>query len=440
MGQIKDLKEALEASPGNVPLRRLLAEALESEGQLEPAEEEYKKALKYDSADPRSQFGLAKICHKQGKNSIAIVILEQLLKSPAAPDEAAALYEQLCKHSGETPDAGLLESRVVQDDSNQPADPEEDELDESDFAVDGMQRQASEDWAPDNIPTEFEKPKINFSHVGGMTSVKEEISLKIILPLTNKDLYKAYGKAIGGGILLYGPPGCGKTHLARATAGQINAGFIAIGLHDVLDMWIGQSEQKLHAIFEHARQNTPCVLFFDEVDALAASRTDMRASAGRHLINQFLSELDGIGANNEGVLILAATNAPWHLDSAFRRPGRFDRIILVPPPDAEARAEILRILLTGKPCDGIDAGKVAARAEEFSGADLKAIVDLAIEDKLRHAMKTGKQESLTTSDMISAIRKVKPSTKEWFATARNYALYSNEAGIYDDILKYLKMK
>ncbi|MEI6808560.1 MAG: AAA family ATPase [bacterium] len=440
MGQIKDLKEALESSPGNVPLRRLLAEALENEGQLEPAEEEYKKALKYDPADPRSQLGLAKICHKQGKNSIAIVILEQLLKSPIAPDEAAALYAQLCRHSGEAPEPGLLESRVVQDDAGEPTDPEYEELDESEFVVDGMQRQASEDWAPEDVPAEFEKPKINFSHVGGMTSVKEEISLKIILPLTNKDLYKAYGKAIGGGILLYGPPGCGKTHLARATAGQINAGFIAIGLHDVLDMWIGQSEQKLHAIFEHARRNTPCVLFFDEVDALAASRTDMRASAGRHLINQFLSELDGIGATNEGVLVLAATNAPWHLDSAFRRPGRFDRIILVPPPDADARAEILRILLAGKPCNGMDAGKVAARAEEFSGADLKAIVDLAIEDKLRHALKTGKQESLTTSDMISALKKVKPSTKEWFATARNYALYSNEAGIYDDILKYLKMK
>ncbi len=154
-----------------------------------------------------------------------------------------------------------------------------------------------------------------------METLKEEIRIKIIHPLNHPDLYRAYGKSIGGGILLYGPPGCGKTYLARATAGEIHAGFLAVGINDVLEMWIGNSERNLHALFEHARQNTPCVLFFDEVDALAASRADLRASAGRQLINQFLAELDGIGARNEGVLVLAATNAPWHLDPAFRRPG-----------------------------------------------------------------------------------------------------------------------
>src|SRR5690606_2704948 len=147
-------------------------------------------------------------------------------------------------------------------------------------------------------------------------------------------------KAIGGGILMYGPPGCGKTHLARATAGQVKASFISVGIHDVLEMWIGSSEQRLHTMFEQARRQTPCVRFFDEVDALGASRSDMRQSAGRQLINQFLSELDGVKASNEGVLILAATNAPWHLDPAFRRPGRFDRIIFAPPPDAIARSSI----------------------------------------------------------------------------------------------------
>ena len=148
---------------------------------------------------------------------------------------------------------------------------------------------------------------------------------------------------------MYGPPGCGKTFLSRATAGEVQARFLSVGLSDVLDMWIGNSERNLHELFQQARRNKPCVVFFDEVDALGASRSDMRHSGGRHLINQFLSELDGIEANNDGLLILAATNAPWHLDNAFRRPGRFDRIVFVPPPDQPARASIVQLMLSGKP-------------------------------------------------------------------------------------------
>ena len=186
----------------------------------------------------------------------------------------------------------------------------------------------------------LQKPLINFSDVGGMDAVKKEIEMKIIKPLLHPELYKAYGKKVGGGILLYGPPGCGKTYIAKATAGQVNAKFINVSLNDILDMWIGNSEKNLHEIFELARYNTPCVLFIDEIDALGASRSDMKQSSGRHLINQFLQELDGIDSPNEGVLIIGATNTPWNLDPAFRRPGRFDRIVFVPPPDATSRESL----------------------------------------------------------------------------------------------------
>jgi SpoVK/Ycf46/Vps4 family AAA+-type ATPase len=272
-----------------------------------------------------------------------------------------------------------------------------------------------------------------------MEEVKEHIRMKIIYPLENQEMFKQYGKKVGGGILMYGPPGCGKTYLARATAGEIKANFLCVGISDVLDMYLGESERQLHEIFESARRNTPCVIFFDEVDALAASRSDMRKSGGRQAINQFLMELDGVESPNEGVLILAATNAPWHLDSAFRRPGRFDRIIFVPPPDAKARADVLRLTLKGKPVENIDYELLAKKTDKFSGADIFAVVDQAVEAKLAQAMKEGIPKPLSTKDLENAARNVKPSTAEWFATARNYALYSNQGGVYDDIIKYMKL-
>jgi SpoVK/Ycf46/Vps4 family AAA+-type ATPase len=281
---------------------------------------------------------------------------------------------------------------------------------------------------------------INFNDVGGMEEIKKEIDLKIIKPLVHEELYKSYGKKIGGGILLYGPPGCGKTFIAKATAGQIQSKFFTVGLNDILDMWIGNSEKNLHSIFEIARQNKPCVLFFDEIDALGASRSDMRQSSSRHLINQFLLELDGMNSDNEGILVIGATNTPWNLDTAFRRPGRFDRIIFIPPPDESAKQTILEIKLQGKPIENIDYKALSKKLDNYSGADIEAIIDLAIEAKLEQSFTDGIPKALTTKDLVNAIDKHKPSTQEWFTTAKNYALYANDTGLYNDILKYLKIK
>jgi len=273
--------------------------------------------------------------------------------------------------------------------------------------------------------------------VGGMEPLKDEIRIKIIEPLRRPELFAAYGKAAGGGILLYGPPGCGKTYLARATAGEIDIPFRSIGLNDVLDMYIGESERKLHELFQLARRTAPCVLFFDEVDALGASRADMRQHAGRRLINQFLAELDGATHSNDGVLIVGATNAPWHLDSAFRRPGRFDRVLFVPPPDQAARAEILRLHARNVPIEPIDFADFAKRTDGYSGADLKGIVDVAVESKVRDAIRAGAPVPVTSKDLASALRAANPSTREWFAQARNYVLYANQGGAYDDVSRYL---
>lgn len=441
------LREALRLSPDNIPLRLHLADTLLGFGRPEEAEKEYRQGLSAAPDDVRLKLGLANAFYQQGKNSHALVIIEEMVKASDAPGKAHLIYSRLLVRSGDIERAVWQYKRAVELDPSA-TDAElatrlgiragGEAPDETSDVVDGKVRAAWE-AEPDEDSTEVERPKINFKDVGGMEALKDEIRMKIIHPLTHSDLYKAYGKTIGGGILMYGPPGCGKTHLARATAGEIRAGFMSIGINDILEVWIGRSEQNLHVVFERARRNKPCVLFFDEVDALAASRADMRTSGGRHTINQFLSEMDGVEASNDGVLILAATNAPWHIDSAFRRPGRFDRILFVPPPDAPARAAIVRILVRGKPVQDIDYDQIARKTDGFSGADLKAVVDLAVEAKLREAMKEGIPKPLTTRDLLSAAGQVKPSTKEWFATARNYALYSNQGGTYDDILKYLKL-
>jgi SpoVK/Ycf46/Vps4 family AAA+-type ATPase len=448
---LASLREALRLSPDNIPLRQHLAETLINLGRADEAEREYRQALSIAPDNPHLKIGVARAFEQQGKSSHAMVIVEDLIKQPNCPPRAHLLYSRLLFKAGDVDRAVRQYKRATEIDPDI-SDPDlasrlgissssassEDDDDLPRDVVDGRVRANWEDpGAGANV--EIERPKLDFADVGGLEQLKEEIRMKIIHPLAHPELYKAYGKKIGGGILMYGPPGCGKTYLARATAGEIKAGFLAVGISDVLDMWIGNSEKNLRALFEQARGNRPCVLFFDEVDALAASRADMRTSGGRHLINQFLSELDGIQSSNEGVLILAATNAPWHVDPAFRRPGRFDRILFVPPPDAPARASILRAMLRNKPVDNIDHDHIAKKTDGFSGADLKAVVDQTIEMKLQEAMKAGVPKPITTKDLATAASSVKPSTREWFATARNYALYSNQGGVYDDILKYLKM-
>jgi len=439
---LRALREALRLSPDNVPLRQHLADSLLRHGQPEEAEKEYRQALAQAPDQVPLKIGLARAFYQQSKNTPALVVVEDLLKNPNTPPQAYVLHAQLLIRAGEIERAVRQYRQALELDPGVAVPELSEQLgigagDAAGEIVEGKVRAAYQDEGP--APhSEVERPTISFQDVGGMDHLKEEIKLKIIYPLTHPELYKAYGKTVGGGILMYGPPGCGKTYLARATAGEVKAGFIAVGINDVLDMWIGSSERNLHELFERARENKPCVLFFDEVDALGASRSDLRQSSGRQLINQFLAELDGVNSANDGVLILAATNAPWHLDPAFRRPGRFDRILFVPPPDAAARASILRLQCRGKPVDNLDYDYLAKKTDSFSGADLKAIVDVAVEHKLREALKAGLPKPLATKDLQGAAASIRPSTKEWFATARNYALYANQGGIYDDIRKYLK--
>lgn len=446
---IDGLRQALAAAPRNTSLRQHLAEMLLQHGQPEAAITELKVVLQQQER-PDSYLLLAEAYQDIQKFSTALALLESLSASDYPRVDLLLARHHLHHdaiplardfyHKALAKDPQLknqdLENRlfisVSMGVSESPSDQE------PPLALPAhSQSPSSHGLTPPAELFEKEKPMIDFSQVGGMDQVKAEINIKFIAPFKHPELYASYGKKSGGGVLLYGPPGCGKTHLARASAGEVAADFISVDIHDILDMWLGQSEKNLHGMFTEARKKRPCVLFFDEVDALGSKRSDMRHSAGRQLINQFLIELDGQKDSNEGLLILAATNAPWQLDSAFRRPGRFDRIIFVPPPDAAGREAILKLLLQQKPVESMDYGVLARKTPHYSGADLAAVVDMAIEKKLGEAVKTGKAEALSQKDLLQAIKAIHPSTKEWFTTARNYALYANQGGLYDDILRYL---
>ena len=342
-------------------------------------------------------------------------------------DEAVGLYRQLC-------DA---------DNNNHRPD-----LDRALLAVAASSRQGAEIFSltgekieegGDVPPTGFqpERETISFENVGGLEDVKKQIARKIIMPFQKPNLFQRFRKKAGGGVLMYGPPGCGKTMLARATAGECGARFLNVEITNILDMYIGESEKRLAAIFDEARANTPTVLFFDELEALAARRKFSHNNNASALVSTFLNEMDGFAENNEGLLILAATNVPWAIDPAFRRPGRFDRILFVAPPDRVARLAILKAQLAGRPQEGLQLDRLVERTAGFSGADLTNLVETACDIAIEESMGADRVEPLQQDHLMEALHECKPTTLEWLSSAKNYARYANEGGLYEDVLAFL---
>ena len=287
---------------------------------------------------------------------------------------------------------------------------------------------------------DVEVSDLSLADVGGMAEVKQRLEAAFLAPMRNPELSRLYGKSLRGGLLLYGPPGCGKTFLARALAGELGAHFLSVSLADVLDMYLGQSERNLKDLFELARRSAPCVLFLDEVDALGQKRSNLRTSAMRTTVNQLLLELDSVNGENEGVFVLAATNHPWDVDAALRRPGRLDRTVLVLPPDHEAREAIFRHHLKDRPVERIDVRTLAKATDGFSGADIAHACETGAERALLDSATSGTVRMIGMDDLTAAVAEVRPSLSAWFETARNVALFANEGGLYDDLLAHLKRK
>ena len=282
-----------------------------------------------------------------------------------------------------------------------------------------------------------EKYKLTFADVGGLREIKQQANMKIIQPFKNPELFKRFKKSAGGGILLYGAPGCGKSYFARAIAGECGAAFYNIGIEDILDMYVGESEKNIKALFDTLRQNRPCVVFIDEIDALGRKRELLRNSSLTTTINAFLAQMDGVESDNENILIIGATNAPWDVDSAFKRTGRFDRTFFIPPPDRDAREEIFELYLKELPIQELNYQELSQKTDGFSGADIKGIVDRVGEQTIEMILEHGEEIKISQNDLLGIIDKTKASTLEWFSMAKNVIEYANASGVYDELEEYM---
>ncbi|GAA2477345.1 ATP-binding protein [Streptomyces gobitricini] len=427
---IRSLRAAVAAAPGDVPLRLHLAELLLQAGRVDEAVTEAAVALQHapGDADARALMGRA-------------------MGMPPAPQAAPGATPHPAPQTSQPPHA-LAAPQPPQDGAGFDWAAAEQEVGdivpprfadgtEAPLTVDGLGDDPGDAGAWD-----VDAPgAVRLADVGGMQEVKDRLEAAFLAPMRNPELRKLYGKSLRGGLLLYGPPGCGKTFIARAVAGELGASFLSISLSDILDMYIGASEKNVHDIFETARAQAPCVVFLDELDALGAKRSRSHHSGLRNVVNQLLTELDGIAADsNDGVFVLAATNVPWDVDIALRRPGRLDRTLLVLPPDATARDAILRYHLRDRPIEAVDMGKLVKATEDFSGADLAHVCESAAETALLDSARTGTVRMINTKDLLGAVKQIRPSTDPWFSAARNVATFANDGGMYDDLLAYLKRK
>jgi len=453
---LDSLRSAVTAMPDDVPLRLHLAALLLRAGLRDEAVRHLGAVLQ---RDPGNGEALALLTGQHPSAPGEPSVSPERTVAPAA-DSAPAAEVPDAAGDGDAPatpppaPASSAPSSSAPS-SSAPATPPGQEEDDSTGNYDWSQ---AEDELRDVLPAMFvgdagstsaldearaydaEPAGLTLADVAGLTEVKQRLEAAFLAPMRNPELRKLYGKSLRGGLLLYGPPGCGKTFIARAVAGELGARFITVSFADLIDMFVGRSERNIHELFEVARRNAPCVLFLDEVDAIGQKRSQLRNTPMRSAVNQLLLELDDVASDNTGVFLLAATNHPWDVDSALRRPGRFDRTLLVLPPDPAAREGVFRYHLRERPVAGIDLGKLSRLTDGYSGADIAHICETAAERALLDSVTRGEPRLIGQADLEAAVGEVRPSLGTWFDTARNVALFANEGGAYDDLVAYLRKR
>lgn len=253
-----------------------------------------------------------------------------------------------------------------------------------------------------------EVPNIRFDDIAGLDDVKKAITTRMINPLKHPEKYKLYNKKSGGGVLLFGPPGTGKTMIAKAIACEVGAKFYAVKGSDVVSKWVGESEKNINSLFETARGDDLAIIFIDEMDSLLGRRGTDAHNDRR--VNEFLQQIDGFAGRSSNMLLLGATNRPWDIDGAALRPGRFSQKIYVPLPDAPARRFMLEKSLKGAPVEyDVSVSELVSLTEGYSGADIEEVCDRAKEDPLLQSIKTDSVVPVKRTDFLSALDAVPPS-------------------------------
>ncbi len=282
----------------------------------------------------------------------------------------------------------------------------------------------------------WHKSNITFNDVVGMDKQKKLIHENIILAIRKPELLKAYGKKLGLGVIFYGPPGGGKTYLVNAIAGETGSNVIIARINEIVDMYAGNTEKNMHAIFEQARKYTPCIIFFDELDALGVKR-DGGGGGGeaqsfmRMAVNQFLQELDGVEKNPEGIFVIGATNAPWDIDPALKRSKRFGETIYVPPPNLKERKGAFMYNTRKMPLAYIRYGRLARATMGFSQADIDEICDKAALIPAAEEDRTGRRRKVEMRDFIRMIKQHGNTLDEWYAMVRKDIVSKTETQIVD---------
>ena len=256
--------------------------------------------------------------------------------------------------------------------------------------------------------------RIGFDDIAGLEDAKQAFKEKIVLGFEHKDLYEKYGKKVGGGILLYGLPGTGKTLFAEATSNEIDALFIPIKCSDIKSKWYGESETNVKKIFDKARRAKKAIIFFDEFEAIGARRSDDSDNGNNDLVPQILAEMQGIGSSNTNsiVMVIAATNKPWAIDSAFLRPGRFDEKIYVPLPDFSARKRLFELKLQGIPQEDLNFDYLAEITKNFNGADIGAFCDKLKMSAINRSIETNIDCPITMKDVDKVKSMIKSSVSD----------------------------
>jgi transitional endoplasmic reticulum ATPase len=269
----------------------------------------------------------------------------------------------------------------------------------------------------ESAATEFlqSPPDMDFDDVGGMSELKQDLLDKVVDPLERPDLYDTYDLSVVNGVLLYGPPGTGKTHITQALAGKLGYNFIEVTPSDVTSSLVGEAADNVATLFETALENQPCLIFIDEIDAVAGQRSGgaQKTQSERQMVNQLLQELSAV--QGEDVVVVAATNVLDAVDDAIKRSGRFDERIEVPPPDEQARTAILRVHLRNRPVltEEIDWDYVAAETDGYAASDMELIATNAARQALQETRERDEIQRIEQSHIEAAIAETESSLTGW---------------------------